>query len=83
LLFAYRQGDPLPTTQWNGAHTAVTIALPGYKDTVSFAAAASGKTDVKIVRSEGGKQTVLVDVNAPVPAFAAGAPLSAATEMPD
>ena len=79
MLFAYRQGDALPVTEWNSGHTAVTITVPGHKDVVSFASATSGKTDVKIVRSEGGKQTVLVNVNTPVPPLPAGAPISAMT----
>jgi hypothetical protein len=82
LLYAYRQGDPLPETEWNSAHTVVTVELPSYRDTVSFESVESGKTDLKIVRNEAGNQSLLVNVSKPVPALAPGAPLSASTQLP-
>jgi hypothetical protein len=61
LIYPHRQGDPLPTTSWQGTN-AVTISWPGQKDTVSFAKQAGGKTDIKLTR-EG---NALISVTNPV-----------------
>jgi len=71
LLFAYNQGDTLPTTTWTGTHaategvTSVTINMPTYTDVVTFSPAASGKTDINIVR--GGQQ--ILNMNTPIAPF--------------
>jgi hypothetical protein len=62
LLYAYRQGDPLPVTTWTGP-ASVTVAWPDQKDQVDFTAAPSGKTDVTITRGP----AVLITMNKPVP----------------
>ena len=82
FLYSYRQGEPLPTTEWNSTHTVVTIGLPGYQDVILFAPAASGKTDVKIVRNEANMRSVLVDLSAPIPTLGAGVPIRTATQIP-
>jgi hypothetical protein len=61
LLYPYRQGDPLPTTTWNGTNT-VSVSWPDQKDIVAFAKQSSGKTDLKVSRDN---QT-LVTVEKPV-----------------
>jgi hypothetical protein len=65
LIFPYILGDTLPTTTWNAAHTAVTVTMPTYTDTITFSAAASGKTDVHIMR---GGATIL-NMNTPIAPF--------------
>jgi hypothetical protein len=50
LMYAFRGGDPLPVTTWNADHTEVAVNFPDQKDTVRFASAASGKTDVVVSR---------------------------------
>ena len=50
LLYAFRQGGPLPKTAWNKAGTAVTVEIGGVKDTVAFASSRSGKTNVTVTR---------------------------------
>ena len=61
LIYPHRQGDPLPTTAWQGTN-AVTISWPGQKDTVSFARQSGGKTDIMIIRDG----TNLISVDKPV-----------------
>jgi hypothetical protein len=65
LIFPYTIGSPIPTTTWNAAHTAVTVTMPTYSDTITFSPAASGKTDVNIMR---GGQTV-INMNTPIAPF--------------
>lgn len=62
LIYAYHQGDPLPTTTWAGNNT-VIISWPDQKDRIDFAANPSGKTDVTVRRGA----DVLVTMNKPVP----------------
>jgi len=49
LIYPYRQGDPLPSTAWNGSN-AVSVSWPDQKDTISFSKQVSGKTDLKVTR---------------------------------
>ena len=62
LLHAFKAGDPLPVTAWDGAHGAVSIAFPGQEDAIAFSAAASGRTEVAVRR--GGK--AVAALNRPV-----------------
>jgi hypothetical protein len=61
LIYPHHQGDPLPTTTWNGTNT-VSVSWPDQKDIVAFAKQSSGKTDLKVSRDN---QT-LVTVEKPV-----------------
>ena len=61
LLYPHRQGDPLPTTSWDGTN-AVAITWPDQKDLVHFSRQPSGKTDLKITRGT----DVLASVDKPV-----------------
>lgn len=49
LLYPHRQGDPLPTTTWEGTN-AIKVSWPDQKDTISFSKQAEGKTDIKVNR---------------------------------
>ena len=49
LIYPHRQGDPLPTTSWQGTN-AVTVFWPGQKDTVTFNKQSGGKSDIKVSR---------------------------------
>jgi hypothetical protein len=71
LLYAYDQGNPLPTTAWSG-NKAVTVSWPDQQDQVTFSMADSGKTNVTITR--GNKS--LVEIHNPVPEFPAEAALN-------
>lgn len=50
LLYAFRMGDPRPTTKWNAQRSAVGVELRGVRDVIAFAPSASGKTHVTITR---------------------------------
>jgi hypothetical protein len=58
LLYAYHQGDPLPTTSWSNDHS-VAVAWSDEKDEIDFSPASSGKTNVAVKRGA----DVLVAVN--------------------
>ena len=60
LLYAYRQGDPLPAISWNKKRTAATVKIGEQVDTISFTATASGKTDIFINRN-GSKSIINVN----------------------
>lgn len=62
LLYAFRAGDPLPETSWNGTHSAVSVEFPDQKDRIEFAPSASGKTDVIVNRGS----KALAKLNKPV-----------------
>ncbi len=67
LLCPYRQGEAVPRTAWaDSQHTMLNVALGDAKDTITFAPGRSGKTDLSIAREEGGRQTVLLNVNQPI-----------------
>lgn len=82
ILYSYWQGEELPTTSWNKDRSSVTVHLAGYEDSISFAPAASGKTNVRIERVVGEKPALLVDVSKPVEPLGPGAPLRTATYIP-
>ncbi len=50
LLFPYRNGDSLPLTTWNSAHTAVTVSWPDQTDVLSFIPTSQGRAVVEITR---------------------------------
>jgi hypothetical protein len=50
LLFPMHEGDPLPTTTWNDAHTQIEIQWGGQTDSVDFSAGNDGRTVVKLTR---------------------------------
>ena len=58
LIFACRQGDPLPKVAWNAARTAVTVQAGGAKDVITFSPSKCGKTNVSVQRD--GAQLVSV-----------------------
>jgi hypothetical protein len=51
LIYPHRQGDPLPTTTWDGTN-AVTVSWPEQKDRVEFTKSPLGKTNLKVSRGE-------------------------------
>jgi hypothetical protein len=61
LLYPYRQGDPLPSTAWNGTN-AVTVSWPEQKDRLEFTKSTTGKTDLKVSRGN----DPLISVDKPV-----------------
>jgi hypothetical protein len=50
LVHAFRMGETLPTTTWNSGNTELTVSFPSQTDTITFAPAASGKTDIVVNR---------------------------------
>ncbi len=50
LLYAFRMGEPRPTTTWNTQRNAVGVELGGVRDVIAFQPSASGKTHVTITR---------------------------------
>jgi hypothetical protein len=60
LFFPHRQGESLPVTAWNPAHTQLSIAWNGQQDTALLSAGRSGKTNLILQRS--GITTPLVSV---------------------
>ncbi len=67
LLYAYREGDPLPATTWNAGRTQVTVAWPDQKDVIAFAPAPCGKTNVTVTRLENGASRELVRLDRDAP----------------
>ncbi len=59
LLYAYHQGDPLPTTAWSGNKT-VTVSWPDQQDQIMFSMADSGKTNLTVTR---GSSTLITMAN--------------------
>jgi hypothetical protein len=51
LLFPHRQGEPLPVTTWNAAHTELTVKVGGTTDTIQFSPGSLGKTNVTVMRA--------------------------------
>jgi hypothetical protein len=82
LLLPYREGAPLPSTDWDGTHTTASIHFAQSTDIIRFSQATSGKTDIRITRTHNGQSTPLIEVNKPVPDLPAGAPTSAMTQFP-
>ncbi len=66
LIQAFRAGDPLPQTEWNTAHSAVTVSFPDQKDTLAFNEDAAGKTDLVVSRAG----STLAHIDKPVPPLA-------------
>jgi hypothetical protein len=66
LLYPFRQGEPLPTTAWSADRSEVKVTAGGAAWAVKFTPAASGKTDVRVSRVDGGKARAVADVAAPV-----------------
>ena len=58
LLYPFRNGEPLPTTQWDAQHAGVSVDFPDQHDRLQFTPAASGKTDLSVSRD--GKQIAAV-----------------------
>jgi hypothetical protein len=50
LLYPYRQGDALPTTEWDSGHTSVTVSFGAARDVVAFTPGSLGKTNLAITR---------------------------------
>ncbi len=69
LLYPYRKADPMPVTRWDAGHTVMSIAFPDYTDHIATTTSASGKTDIAISRTEGGRTTTLALVNKPLKPF--------------
>ena len=62
LMHSFRVGDPLPQTTWNKGKSALSVAFPDQNDSVAFASAPSGKTDVLVSRNG----RTIAEVNKPV-----------------
>jgi hypothetical protein len=62
LLYAYKEGDALPKTAWNDRRDRVTIEWPGQVDTVAFAPAPCGKTNLAVTRGGNGAAQELVRI---------------------
>ena len=56
LLFAYKDGEALPTTTWNANHTSVTVAWPDQTDVITFHPSPDGRSLFQITR--GGQELV-------------------------
>lgn len=52
LLFAYREGDPLPDSQWDASAASATVNWAGEQDTMLFRTNAEGRT-VFVVKRDG------------------------------
>jgi hypothetical protein len=69
LLYPFHAGDSLPTTNWDSAHTTVTLSYPvtdpAPEDQILFSPSDSGKTDLRITRN----REEIVRVSAPIPKF--------------
>jgi hypothetical protein len=48
LLFPFRQGEPLPVTQWNEDHSVLTLSHAGRTDRYEFRAEPSGRTLINL-----------------------------------
>jgi hypothetical protein len=44
LVYPHKFGDPLPTTEWNREHTALTVEFPGQKDSYQLDKTDGGRT---------------------------------------
>jgi hypothetical protein len=82
LLYPYRTGDPLPTTEWNAKHTEGVLRFAHYADTIRFTPAASGKTDIAITRTQDGKKSTVIELNKKIEDIPPPAPTSAITQFP-
>jgi hypothetical protein len=69
LLFAYKEGAPLPKTTWNEKRTQVTIGWDDQQDVVNFSPATCGKTNLTIVRSENGANTEILRIEKDTPSL--------------
>jgi hypothetical protein len=67
LLYAFHQGDALPTTTWSQNQT-VSVSWPDQQDQIAFSLAVSGKTNVTVTRAN----QSLVEVNHPIAELPAG-----------
>lgn len=64
ILVAFHQGQVPPAIAWDARKSVATVNAAGMKDTIAFAPAISGKTDVTIRRSTGagaGTEIIRVD----------------------
>lgn len=50
LLWPLREGEALPETQWNEAHTQLTVLAAGIRDTIYLDTLASGRTQLRMER---------------------------------
>ncbi len=66
MLFAHRQGDPLPKTTWADGRQALSVEWAGQSDRVTFTPAQSGKTDVTVERTAKSVTRQLAEVARPV-----------------
>jgi hypothetical protein len=51
LLYPLHEGDPLPQTTWNAAHSQIVIQSGDQSDTVDFLVGKDGRTVLKLSRS--------------------------------
>ncbi len=65
MMYPFKEGEPLPKTQWNEKMNNLVIDFGDQKDNITFAEASSGKTNFKIERD--GKEIIAVDKE--IPAF--------------
>jgi len=54
LLYAFKEGDPLPKTTWDKAHGELTVVLSDQQDTVRFRSLPDGRTGLHIRRAPAG-----------------------------
>lgn len=68
LLYAYKQGEPVPDIAWDKNRKTVTVKIGGQQDTITFSPSTSGKTDIAISRQAAdGKDRKIITVNKTVP----------------
>ena len=65
MLYPFKEGEPLPKSQWNKKMSELTVDFGDQKDNLSFSASPSGKTNLRISRD--GKE--IISVNKEVPLF--------------
>jgi hypothetical protein len=82
LLLPYREGDPVPTTEWNAKHTEGVLHFAHSTDTIRFTPSASGKTDITITRTQDGKKSTIIELTKPIPDIPPPAPTTAMTQFP-
>lgn len=64
LIYPYHQGDALPKTAWINKG-AVAVSWPAQNDILQFTPTASGKTNLKVTRSD----ETLVSIDKPLEPF--------------
>jgi hypothetical protein len=63
MLYAFRNGEPLPHTKWDEGHANVSVRWADQNDQLEFSAGSAGKTNVRVTRDN----QELVAMTAPVP----------------